>query len=783
MKKAFIRFGFLTLFLAALALSLASCSDLVGAAGENAAPLPEGKAVLSIRLGSSSKARTALPEAESVEFSSFTLEGVPSESGYQTVSWQSSDGIADAEGELTTAEIVVTKGLTYTFTLTATTSGGAQYKDSKNITIQDGENTLSFSLTLVSLGTGGTGSAVIGVTLPETESGKEITRLTVTVYTVSDDGTINSTPYSSELNEKEIPITNKKASFDSGDLPPGAYCAVFRLYGGEDGSALAGTWREFFGILGGLTSKSEINPTGSEKAVDELYAITYHANDTEEEKATITAPKCYSRNSVVTLEAVMALSSRPGNKIEGWYTDQACTVSFTSTAGMTGDIELWAKWNEAYKVTFGESSSEHGTPAADNSMQLAGESVTISVDLDEGYGLGVITVTAIDAEGNNLAVQPSGFPMTIERATTPKTFTMPGGLPYHGGVRVDVAYLNVYRITVEAIVNGEVTPSVTESLEGETITLTLKPTLNYKVTSLEAVKDADSGTVTLSTENAYNRYKRTFTMPASDVTVSAEFDQTIQMTESVKSAGSEYYYFGDYPQSAKNDGVSVWSDRTKTNGEFTYIQGTDDYFYVNLGGTYYKVEPIKWKRLTSNYGGKSLLHASSILLGRRWDDDSNNWANSEIRSWLNEGFINTAFTAMAREKIATTTVDNSEASTNPASNSKEWNSGKKQYACANTSDKIFLLSEKEATTSAYGFAEYNVADSARIRYCTDYAKATGAYYSTTAGYGGWGWLRSPRYYDSSNARYINYDGDARYINDVSILYGGVVPALSISVGN
>ena len=781
MKKAFIRFRFLAVFFAALALSLTSCSDLVGAAGENAASLPEGKAVLSIRLGPSSKARTALPEAESVEFSSFTLEGVPSESGYQTVSWQSSDGIADAEGELTTAEIVVTKGLTYTFTLTATTSGGAQYKDSKDLTIQDGENTLSFSLTLVSLGTSGTGNAVIGVTLPETESGNEITRLTVTVYTVSDDGTINSTPYSSELNEKEIPITNKKASFDSGDLPPGAYCAVFRLYGGEDGSALVGTWREFFGILGGLTSKSEINPTGSEKAVDELYAITYHANDTEEEKATITAPKNYSRNSVVTLEAVKALSLRPGNKIEGWYTDQACTVSFTSTAGMTGDIELWAKWNEAYKVTFGESSSEHGTPAADNPMQLAGESVTISVDLEEGYGLGVITVTAIDADGNDLAEQPSGFPMTIERATTPKTFTMPGGLPYHGGVRVDVAYLRVYRITVEAIVNGTVTPSVTESLEGETITLTLKPTLNYKVTSLEAVKDEDSGTVTLSTENAYNRYKRTFTMPASDVTVSAEFGQTIQMTESVKSAGSEYYYFGDWPQSTKNSAVSVWTDRSKANGELTYIQGTDDYFYVNLSGTYYKVEPIKWKRLTSSYGGKSLLHASSILIGRRWDDDSNNWANSEIRSWLNAGFINTAFTATARAKIATTTVDNSEASTNPASNASQWNNGKNQYACANISDKIFLLSEKEATTSAYGFAEYNVNDSARIRYCTDYAKATGAYYSTTADDGGWWWLRSPDYNDSDYARFIYLSGSAngsRHI--VRDEVGGVVPALSIS---
>jgi len=538
MKKAFIRSGFLAVFLAALALSLTSCSDLAGAAGENAAPLPEGKAVLSIRLGSSSKARTALPEAESVEFSSFTLEGVPAESGYQTVSWQSSDGIADAEGELTTAEIVVTKGLTYTFTLTATTSGGAQYKDSKDLTIQDGENTLSFSLTLVSLGTGGTGNAVIGVTLPETESGNEITRLTVTVYTVSDDGTINSTPYSSELNEKEIPVTDKKAGFDSGDLPPGAYCAVFRLYGGEDGSALAGTWREFFGILGGLTSRSEINSSGSEKAVDELYAITYHANDTEEEPAAITAPKSYSRNSTVTLEAVMALSSRPGNKIEGWYTDQACTVSFTSTDGMTGDIELWAKWNEAYRVTFGETSGEHGTPAVDNSMQLAGESVTISVDLEEGYGLGVITVTAIDADGNDLADQPSGFPMTIARATTPKTFTMPGGLPYHGGVRVDVAYLSEYMITIGSVVHGSVITSKTIACPEDVITLSLSSDKTcYELKTL-TVKQGATGISVSGSEST-----RTFSMPGGDVTVTAEFG--LILNENAQNSGDIVVVNGD----------------------------------------------------------------------------------------------------------------------------------------------------------------------------------------------------------------------------------------------
>ena len=727
-------------------------------------------------------ARSALPDSDTVVFTSFALTGVPSDTSYQTVNWSSSAGSQNAKGELTTAEIVVTKGVTYTFTLTATTEGDATYKDTKSITIQEGANTLSFSLTLVSLGTGGTGNAVIGVKLPET--GTEVTRLTVSVYAVSDDGTIGTVPVNAELNEKELAINSGLASLDTLSLAPGAYCAVFRLWGGSDGSALAGTWREFFGIIGGFTSTSQINPTG-EKSVDSVYKITYHLNDSDREPATVTAPKSFSRNSIVAADAVKQLTSREGFKVEGWYTDSECTAAFTSTDGITNDIDLYAKWNEAYRVNFGEGADEHGTPSADNMMQLAGQDVTISVATQSGWAVKTVTVTAVDADGNDIASQPTGFPKTMNR-TDSKTFTMPAGLPYHGGVRVDVIYQRGYTITVEAgIANGTVTPSATfvtdtEVQAGKTITLTMKPALNYKLTSLEATKDEDSSAVTLSTENSYNRYTRTFTMPASDVTVTAAFSDTIKMTESVKDAGSGYYYFGDYPQSEKNGAVSVWGDRTRTNGELTYIQGTDDYFYVSQGGSYYRVEPIKWKRLTASYGGKSLLHASVVLTGRRWADDSNNYANSEIRSWLNAGFINSAFTEAARAKITGTTVDNSAASTTPASHPTQWNNGKNQYACANTSDKVFLLSEKEATTSSYGFADYNVNDTARIRKCTDYAKAKGAYFASDNS--GWWWLRSPVYNDSSIARVIYHDGSADSLDYcVNLKTGGVVPALGLSL--
>nr|MCR4940171.1 DUF6273 domain-containing protein [Treponemataceae bacterium] len=101
----------------------------------------------------------------------------------------------------------------------------------------------------------------------------------------------------------------------------------------------------------------------------------------------------------------------------------------------------------------------------------------------------------------------------------------------------------------------------------------------------------------------------------------------------------------------------------------------------------------------------------------------------------------------------------------------------------NTSDKIFLLSEQEATRSSYGFGTYRSygAGNERIRVTTDYAKANYAYQNTTSGYGGYWWLRSPRYYSSYDARSVDdygYAGsDYDYVYDS---FYGLCPALSIS---
>lgn len=311
-------------------------------------------------------------------------------------------------------------------------------------------------------------------------------------------------------------------------------------------------------------------------------------------------------------------------------------------------------------------------------------------------------------------------------------------------------------------------------------------------------------------------------------------------------AGTEATYctFGDWPQTIKEESVTVDETKSVSMGLYTYYLGSDNNYYAKCwenayndsytysDGTalaqrsansekYFKVEPIKWRVLNPNAEGNKILVAESILTANvayyDYDDVNrtiegktvypNNYEHSRIRAYLNGlsyvvkandsaeqttdstyngiGFLQTAFTSSAQSLIATTTVDNSAASTNPASNASEWNDGTNNYACDNTSDKIFLLSEKEATTSDYGFTEHNVygLGNSRIRMTTDYAKANYAFQNTTAGYGGYWWLRSPPCNYSDCARNVGSDGFAGISNSVNLNYFGVVPALSISAGN
>ncbi|MCR4948934.1 MAG: DUF6273 domain-containing protein [Treponema sp.] len=297
-----------------------------------------------------------------------------------------------------------------------------------------------------------------------------------------------------------------------------------------------------------------------------------------------------------------------------------------------------------------------------------------------------------------------------------------------------------------------------------------------------------------------------------------------------------YVLFGNYPRTHKASSVTVdTTGESHVMGNFTYYKGSDNNWYakfktgrnsnykyyagttpgsvdeaVESAGTeaWFKLEPIKWRVLTTNYNGtgKALLVTDEALPGYFDYDTSpnhycfeyvynndystpnrtiggrtiykNNYQYSNARAWLNgmdgsgyeqqdwtnTGFINSAFTEAGRMRIAETVVDNSAvqcyyAFVNPGTDTTYNN-----YLSENTTDKVFLLSLNEVTNPLYGFYEYILQYGARCFIPTDLAIASNCSRDINGGYnfGCITLLRSPSNSDTgvTNCSGIGFAGDA-----------------------
>ena len=211
----------------------------------------------------------------------------------------------------------------------------------------------------------------------------------------------------------------------------------------------------------------------------------------------------------------------------------------------------------------------------------------------------------------------------------------------------------------------------------------------------------------------------------------------------------------------------------------------DDNGYSTATVYWFLYEPIKW-RILAEGEGEALILAELILDSQHFNygnDSYNLYRDSTIRTWLNDTFYNTAFTALQRDVILLTEVENGARTTNPDGNASEWNYGANNNAYGNTQDYVFLLSEQEVTMESYGFdPDTNEFDEARKKNTTDYAQAQGAYTTDTTdieGKGRW-WLRSPHYSVVNYAYTVRNSGPAEYLtNYIRSTDTGVVPALRI----
>jgi len=520
------------------------------------------------------------------------------------------------------------------------------------------------------------------------------------------------------------------------------------------------------------------------------YTITLASEDTN--KGTVsgagTYPYMQSRSITATPQS--------GYSFVGWYEGETLISSdnpYTFTMPYN-NLSYVAKFStNSYALTLASIDINKGTVAGEGTFAYQSE----------------VTVTATTIAGNEFIGWYEGATL---RSTNPSyTFTMP-----YNALSLTAKFVTQYNVNISSF--DETLGTVSGGgAHGYTtgVTITATPTTgNWFVAWYDDAFNA------VSTNATY-----TFTMPEYDVTYYAEFSNVKPTMK------GDAYTFGTYPQTKVTDSALIttlnaaggtlptsansqsWTsygyyisssastsymwyiDITSGSNEYRGVYFTsyrpystitassaansfqDENGYTASSVYWFKYEPITW-RVLDVQAGKAFLMANLVLDSQDYHYStstrniggstvySNNYQESHIRSWLNSNFYNTAFTTAEQARIQTTTVDNSVASTGYSSN---------PYVCANTSDKVFLLSYAEATSATYGLST----TTARQLAPSAYAKAQGVY-TYTNGFNYW-WLRSPDYgSDDDYARSVNLGGyvDNDYVNFTN---GGVVPALWISL--
>lgn len=208
-------------------------------------------------------------------------------------------------------------------------------------------------------------------------------------------------------------------------------------------------------------------------------------------------------------------------------------------------------------------------------------------------------------------------------------------------------------------------------------------------------------------------------------------------------------------------------------------------YYVNTV-YWFRYEPLKWRILDKESG---LMMCESIIdsqpfnnavykSGRNYYNDkvctayAHDYAESTIRQWLNDDFYNTAFSEKEKAQMCERACE------------MQYFPRSKPHGEMTVSDKVFMLSRIEATSTKYGFkSSMYAADAARRGKGTDYARCQGLHVCNI-GFGHLGnscwWLRAPGFF-SRRVNKIFYDGycavDSYYMVELTDI--GVRPCIAV----
>ena len=272
------------------------------------------------------------------------------------------------------------------------------------------------------------------------------------------------------------------------------------------------------------------------------YTVSFNANggsgsmtDVTEVSGTYTLPAC-------------GFTAPEGKQFKGWATSADGTVIEEATIAVTGNITLYAIWENIPVVTHTVSfNSNGGSGSMDDVTGVSGT-----------YTLPACGFTAPEGKqfkgwatsASGAVIAGTSIEVTADTTLYAVWEDIPSGTGTGTGTGTGVS---TYPITVKDAKNGDVTASHKTASKGTTVTLTVDPDKGYVLDAL-TVLDGKDKELKLTEKNG----KYTFTMPASKVTVEATFKA---------SAPTGKNPFIDVPAGSYYEDAVIWAvDKGITTG-------------------------------------------------------------------------------------------------------------------------------------------------------------------------------------------------------------------------
>lgn len=454
------------------------------------------------------------------------------------------------------------------------------------------------------------------------------------------------------------------------------------------------------------------------------YKVTYNANGGSG------APSAQTKYHGKTLTLSSTKPTRTGYTFQGWATSSTASGAAYNAGGSYTDnkaVTLYAVWKlKEYKVAY-HANGGSGVPLSQTKYH--GKALTLS-----------------DTEPTRTGYIFQGW--ATSSTATSKEYSAGGSYTGNKAITLYAVWkLEPRRYTIAYNANGGKNPPFSQAkTHGETLILSNMIPTRTGYEFLGWAEDQEASSVAY---NAGDKYEKD-----SDATLYAVWKLIEKQYE--KSAADMRG-----PQE-KTDGTIEWDCIWFGN----YKQSAD-------GNGGFKKKPIKW-RVLSVSGNDAFLLADRSLDCKKYHetDESVTWETCTLRGWLNNEFINEAFSPDEQQAIQATHVvneDNSEYGTEGGND---------------TTDRIYLLSIEEAGKPAHGFSsDYDADDAERCSKNTDYASEQGAHASEDSDYkgNGWWWLRSSGS-PSNCAAYVNDDGYV-YRNGDNVSYDcdAVRPVLHLNL--